>query len=274
MASLRNNAGLEPADLAEAALRLNTDPDSLARILASRADRDTDETFRTIEERLYLAAKEIAENRHALKALHHSWSWRLTAPLRALVEWCRILSLTLRHGARGFWQRRRWFGFMQWLRYGLAIRSSHLFDEPYYLAQNPDVAWLGINPLLHYFVFGSAENRKPNCLFDGDFYRKYNPDVALSMMNPLLHYWKWGALEGRNPHPEFDSRYYLAQCPQLHQENWNPLAHFLGPGVVEGRNPTPWFNTIAYLERNPAAAALGVNPVVHYVEHNSRCSRW
>ena len=107
-------------------------------------------------------------------------------------------------------------------RFDPAICSMSLIILP----RSPDVAWLGINPLLHYFVFGSAENRKPNCLFDGDFYRKYNPDVALSMMNPLLHYWKWGALEGRNPHPEFDSRYSWRNVPSCTRKTGIPWRTF------------------------------------------------
>ena len=262
------------ADVAEAALRLNTEPEVLARVLASRGgqidelDPNTDKTSHVLQERLCLAARELAENRHALNALHSCWSWRLTAPLRALLEWVRILSSILRNGGRGFLRRDCLSGFIQWLIYKRTIRSSQLFHEHYYLLNNPDVACLGVNPLFHYCVFGHAENRRPNCLFDGGYYCKCNPDVARSMINPLVHYLKWGAFEGRNPHPHFHSSYYLAQCSELRKDGWNPLAHFLGPGVVEGYNPNPWFDAIAYLERNPAVAALGVNPLLHHVEND------
>ena len=267
---LPGSIGLDSTDLAEAALRLNTEPGSLARVLASRAKRgrDADKISRVIVERLCLAAQNLAEDRHALQALRSSWSWRLTAPLRALLEWGQIVASLLRNGTRGFRQRRCWIGFMQWLLYSRPVRSSHLFDEEYYLTHNRDVAQLGIDPLFHYCVFGAAENRKPNCLFDAAFYLQCNPDVATSMMNPLIHYLKWGAWEGRDPHPLFDSGYYLSQNSQLQKDNCNPLAHFLGPGVVEGYKPNPGFDTLAYLEQNPAAAALGMNPVLHYLEQH------
>src|SRR5215470_15494290 len=39
------------------------------------------------------------------------------------------------------------------------IDSSGLFDAEWYLAQNPDVAAAGINPLVHYLRHGAAEGR-------------------------------------------------------------------------------------------------------------------
>jgi hypothetical protein len=259
-------------DLLEAALRLNTDPDCLARVLAQRKpDSGVDE--RILRERLALAAREIAENRHALEALRNSWSWRLTAPLRTALDWAAMVARIMGNRGRGLFRASHWSGFFQWVHYCQSIRSSHLFDDRYYLSQNRDVARLGMNPLLHYFVFGSQEHRKPNCLFDGDYYRERYPDVSRSRINPLVHYLKWGALEGRDPHPHFHSSYYLAQHPELHNEGWNPLAHFLGPGVVEGSNPNPSFDALRYLEQHPEAAGLGVNPLDHYLEHIATCSR-
>ena len=79
-----------------------------------------------------------------------------------------------------------------------------LFDREYYLAWNADVAASGVNPLLHFLVFGGLEGRKPNPIFDSDFYSRQYPDVAASGANPLLHYLKRGAAEGRRPHPLFE----------------------------------------------------------------------
>jgi hypothetical protein len=256
------------ADLAEAALRLNAEPDLLARVLASRAKpvdglgSSTDGTFRVFEKRLGAAARELAENRHALEALRNSWSWRVTAPLRALVVWGRVFYRVFRCRPRHL------AGFIQWAKYGRSIRASRLFDDRYYLIQHPDVAQAGLNPLLHYCVFGARENRWPNCLFDGEYYCQSNLAVAGSRENPLVHYLKRGAYEGCNPHPQFDSTYYLTQYPESRQEGWNPLAHFLGPGIVEGCNPNSRFDTLACLQQNPELAALGVNPVLYYLAHN------
>jgi hypothetical protein len=74
-------------------------------------------------------------------------------------------------------------------------RSScgHKRPDPWYLAQNTDVAAAGIDPLLHYLRRGPAEGRDPNPLFDTDWYLARNPDVAAAGINPLLHYLRNGA---------------------------------------------------------------------------------
>jgi len=36
---------------------------------------------------------------------------------------------------------------------------SEKFNSSYYLEQNPDVKSSGMNPLLHYIIFGKAEGR-------------------------------------------------------------------------------------------------------------------
>jgi GT2 family glycosyltransferase/glycosyltransferase involved in cell wall biosynthesis len=79
------------------------------------------------------------------------------------------------------------------------IGRSGLFDTEWYLAQNPDVAAAGTNPLVHYLRHGAAEGRDPNPLFDTDWYLAQNPDVAAAGINPLVHYLRHGAAEGRDP---------------------------------------------------------------------------
>ena len=81
------------------------------------------------------------------------------------------------------------------------VRSSGLFDEDWYLANNPDVAQAKVEPLLHYLRYGGFEGRDPNLFFDSDWYLTCNPDVASSGMNPLLHYIRFGATESRDPNP-------------------------------------------------------------------------
>ncbi len=80
-----------------------------------------------------------------------------------------------------------------------------LFDTAWYLAQNPDVAQAGLDPLQHYLKQGAWELRNPNPLFDSDWYLETNPGVG--GLNPLVHYVASGA--ARDPHPLFDSRLYV-----------------------------------------------------------------
>jgi len=76
------------------------------------------------------------------------------------------------------------------------LAASGLFDKTFYLAQNPDVANTGDNPLLHYFLHGAFEGRNPNPLFSSSWYIAAHPDVAAAKINPLLHYFLHGAAEG------------------------------------------------------------------------------
>jgi hypothetical protein len=67
----------------------------------------------------------------------------------------------------------------------LIIAGSGLFDEEWYVAQNPDVARSGINPLIHYVQHGAAEGRVP---FPGFNAARYVENVGRVGRNPLAHY--------------------------------------------------------------------------------------
>ena len=69
----------------------------------------------------------------------------------------------------------------------------------YYLANNPDVAAAGVNPLLHYDQNGWQEGRNPSALFSTTGYLSANPDVAAAHVDPLDHFLIYGLYEGRLP---------------------------------------------------------------------------
>lgn len=77
------------------------------------------------------------------------------------------------------------------------IAASSLFDPNYYLAQNPDIAEAGADPLDHFVILGGAEGRRPSPDFDSAAYLRANPDIAEAGENPLVHYLLFGAAEGR-----------------------------------------------------------------------------
>jgi glycosyltransferase involved in cell wall biosynthesis/SAM-dependent methyltransferase/uncharacterized protein YbaR (Trm112 family) len=56
--------------------------------------------------------------------------------------------------------------------------DSGLFDPAWYIAQNPDLAAAGVEPLAHYLSTGYAEGRRPGPLFDPEAYRAQNPNSA------------------------------------------------------------------------------------------------
>jgi predicted O-methyltransferase YrrM len=226
-----------------------------------------------IQDYVRRAARQLAENRHAVQALRRSWSWRLTAPLRWGVEALHAFAGLVRSLGRRSLQARI-TGLFQWYLYRGQVRASGLLDERYYRDSHAGVAWARSNPLFHFFVCGAVDGNKPNELFDVEYYLGRYPDVARSGVNPLVHYLKNGAYEGRDPHPHFDSSFYLEQNPDVREARLNPLAHYLAPGIAEGRDPNPWFDTSEYLEQNPDVVDFALNPVVHQQWANRQlCSR-
>ena len=119
------------------------------------------------------------------------------------------------------------------------LRSSGLFDAEWYLQSYPDIAPLRIDLLIHYLLFGAAENRDPNPLFDSRLYLDQNGDVGAAGINPLWHFLCDGAREGRNPHPHFDTARYLEENADVRESGVNPLAHYLRHGKAEGRTIHP-----------------------------------
>ena len=77
------------------------------------------------------------------------------------------------------------------------IRSSNLFNEAWYLANNPDVSRANVDPALHYLRHGGYEGRDPGPEFSNNGYLDLYPDVRIAGINPLLHYLKYGINEGR-----------------------------------------------------------------------------
>ena len=79
-----------------------------------------------------------------------------------------------------------------------AIRQSIFFDEEYYLDACADVRSLGMDPSLHYLLYGAKEGRDPGPLFSTRRYLERFPDVASTGVNPLAHYELSGRAEKRS----------------------------------------------------------------------------
>lgn len=95
------------------------------------------------------------------------------------------------------------------------IKKSGLFDQVYYLMNNPDVRAADSDPLRHFVKFGWIEGRNPSGTFNTKFYMDSNPDVKQSGENPLVHYIEYGAKEGR---PTLPSERFVPPNPQSTQQ--------------------------------------------------------
>lgn len=87
---------------------------------------------------------------------------------------------------------------LRFISSGYILKHSDLFDEEYYLNNNPDVAESEMSAVKHYLLFGGFEGRDPSEKFNSSYYLEQNPDVKSSAMNPLQHYISYGKAEGRS----------------------------------------------------------------------------
>lgn len=151
-----------------------------------------------------------------------------------------------------------------------------LIDRDYYLAQNPDVAAAGIDPVLHYLREGWREGRDPAPEFSTAAYLAAHPEAETQNLNPLLHKLaQAAALPAYEPTADeialardaFDAGFYLAQNPDIARARLDPLLHYLRTGWREGRDPHPDFSTEGYLAINRDVAQGGQHPLLHYLQY-------
>jgi glycosyltransferase involved in cell wall biosynthesis len=105
------------------------------------------------------------------------------------------------------------------------LRECGLFDEAWYLDRYPDVAQLGIDPIVHYLRLGAKLNRDPSPNFSTSGYFEANPDVKIADVNPLVHYATNGRFEDRVAPPS--AAYTMWSRPEPHyvpQQSFMPLA--------------------------------------------------
>jgi hypothetical protein len=225
-------------------------------------------------------------------------SWRLLSPMRRLIGHDRpskrrflpsLLDLiwwgaTLQLGTR-LRPRRRLAKAL-----GRSTPQALTLEAAWYLAQNPDVATAGIDPLRHYRKRGIAEGRnwglptETNLSQQAARYLLQNPDVAAAGVDPLQHFLQHGSKEGRAwPRVEptvassadREAAWYLTQNPDVAASGVDPSRHYHQIGMAEGRSwglpaeaelrqQADW-----YLLQNPDVAVAGLDPLKHFLKSRS-----
>ncbi|MGD1858679.1 MAG: cadherin-like domain-containing protein [Leptolyngbyaceae cyanobacterium] len=158
---------------------------------------------------------------------------------------------------------------------------AQIYDEAFYLNQNPDVAAL-VGSIFssgyqHFITFGLNEGRNPSALYNEAFYRARHPDIAAAIANGTLtsglqHFLAIGHLEGRDPSVLFDQSDYLLNNPDVAAAVSNgsvgsAFQHYVLAGVDENRLPNlALFNEQFYLQTNPDVAAAGIDAYQHFIE--------
>lgn len=139
----------------------------------------------------------------------------------------------------------------------MALTLEQLFDEQWYLAENPSVAQAVANGTLssgldHFSRFGQFEGRDPNAIFNTAFYLDDNFGVAAAVganqLTAVQHFIENGQFEGRDPSPFFDTSFYLDRYPEVASAvdsgAISAIEHFVNFGQFEGRIPRPLFSDI------------------------------
>ncbi len=123
--------------------------------------------------------------------------------------------------------------------------AVNLFNEQWYLDQNPDVAAAVAAGLTtayqHFMAYGQYESRAPSALFDPAFYLNQNPDVAAAVAAGLAsayeHFLLYGQSEPRTISPFIDLAAYANANPDLAAvEGLNLYQHLVTYGLHENRD--------------------------------------
>ncbi len=156
------------------------------------------------------------------------------------------------------------------------LARSELFDAGWYQAtQVPTLS--RAHAARHYLRQGAALGLSPSPRFDGPRYLANNPDVAVAGLNPLLHYINSGRAEGRSicpvARPEALARIAAQICstrtgignPGFRCSTGPSRAALPAGGRRVRPEPGPLFDGPWYLANNPDVAAADQNPLLHYL---------
>jgi hypothetical protein len=78
-----------------------------------------------------------------------------------------------------------------------AVVASSIFDERFYQMTYPETTQAGVSPFEHYLTVGRFEKRRPSAAFDPTAYIEANPELQSSGgIEPLLHYVLFGRAAG------------------------------------------------------------------------------
>lgn len=161
------------------------------------------------------------------------------------------------------------------------IRELGLIDEEYYASNYKYVGEL--DSLTHYMIKGWKDGNNPSEEFNTTFYLTINEDVRDLGLNPLVHYALYGRHENRSKNEKeeirkiqelipyvknntlFDEEYYKKQCINL--EKLSPIEHYLIYGWRNSLNPSDKFDNDFYIEYHPKLRKIQLNPLIHYMKY-------
>ncbi|WJT03726.1 hypothetical protein OCT50_02750 [Leclercia adecarboxylata] len=134
-----------------------------------------------ISERTLMAREaELEGVKKSLEKFKNTLTWKAAKPARIISE---RLSKTKKSGRKE-------------LHIALIIESG-LFNTEWYQKICPELSKLPLTPIEHYLSIGYKMGLNPSEKFNGNLYLERYPDVAQEGVNPLIHYILFGKNEGR-----------------------------------------------------------------------------
>lgn len=155
----------------------------------------------------------------------------------------------------------------------IRIQDSGLFDEAWYISNNPEVVVNDSLPILHWMELGWKEGRSPHPLFDVGWYLERCPEAAQNEKDPVSYYLGHGAPDCPDPSPLFDNGFYIENCPQAGESRFTPLEHYLREGAAQGYSPSPLFVHDFYMQQSPDFELGSMAPLVHYIKYGADAGR-
>lgn len=160
------------------------------------------------------------------------------------------------------------------------------FSARQYLARYPDVAADGIDPLLHYLLYGRDENR----IVDGEpldhspmetghgqnqqatnsTSTPYNAPAAPTPLTTVLRKLRRKTIRAHaaliRQSGLFDDTWYAENNP-IDAAHKDPITHYLLTGAQSGFEPSASFSGRRYFAAYPDVEREAINPLVHYLLH-------
>lgn len=144
---------------------------------------------------------------------------------------------------------------------------NFLFDEEYYIKNNPDLKDIDMSYLDHYMSFGWKEGRDPSSRFSTAIYIENNQDVKDAGFCPLWHFIHFGFNENRDIYPveevEVEEEQPLSLANLVEIINEGKLAEY----IFDNRLARFLFDADFYIENNPDIQVSGIDPFFHYFNY-------
>lgn len=141
------------------------------------------------------------------------------------------------------------------------VKKSSAFDVEWYLCTYKDIKKVGIDPIIHYILYGAKEGRLPSKNFN---VKHFDTDYSGNWCNPVLFYEQFMIDYNLVKLSKFfNSHAYLENNLDVKKAGIDPIYHYLRFGWREGRNTTV-INGRQYLFEHDDLVKKNINPIYYF----------